>query len=176
MSATTTEAAIDPAQHLGLVRAVAHRLRVWAAAHGIEFDDLLGEGALALVHAVRGFDPSRGIQFSTMATRSIRNAIFNLVKTACTVKRLHPSRRVGDDTHLRLIGVEDVQHDHHFGLAAAVKRLPSRTRKVISWRYGLDGRGKRTHREIGERLGLTRERARQIEKEGLDTLRTALQR
>ncbi len=46
--------------------------------------------------------------------------------------------------------------------------LPEREREVVTLRYGLGGDEPRTLEEIGRRLGLTRERVRQIE---LDSLR-----
>jgi RNA polymerase primary sigma factor len=53
-------------------------------------------------------------------------------------------------------------------LAEALAALPDRERVVLVYRYGLDGSEPATLEEIGRRMGLTRERVRQIE---LDTLR-----
>jgi RNA polymerase primary sigma factor len=53
-------------------------------------------------------------------------------------------------------------------LWAAVRSLPDREREVVTLRYGLGGTEPKTLEEIGRRLGLTRERVRQIE---LDSLR-----
>jgi len=50
----------------------------------------------------------------------------------------------------------------------ALLSLPEREREVVTLRYGIDGNEPRTLEEIGHRLGLTRERVRQIE---LDSLR-----
>ncbi len=50
--------------------------------------------------------------------------------------------------------------------------LDEREALVIAYRYGLDGREKISYEDLGKKLGLTRERARQIEKEALETLRT----
>ena len=41
-------------------------------------------------------------------------------------------------------------------------------------RYGFDGNPPLTLREIGEKLGITRERVRQIQNEALDSLYLAL--
>jgi RNA polymerase primary sigma factor len=46
-----------------------------------------------------------------------------------------------------------------------------REAEVLRLRFGLDGGSRRTLTEIGERLGITRERVRQIEGEALDRLR-----
>jgi RNA polymerase primary sigma factor len=44
-------------------------------------------------------------------------------------------------------------------------------KKVITERYGLDGKGERTLEEVGLELDLTRERIRQIEKTAIERLR-----
>jgi RNA polymerase primary sigma factor len=55
-------------------------------------------------------------------------------------------------------------------LAAALAALPDRDRAVVILRYGLDDAEPKTLEEIGRRLGLTRERVRQIELESLKHL------
>lgn len=57
-------------------------------------------------------------------------------------------------------------------LVTALNKLTDRERRIIDMRYGLaDGR-RRTLEEVGQDLGMTRERARQIESEALRRLRT----
>ena len=55
-------------------------------------------------------------------------------------------------------------------LNAALCALPDRARAVLVLRYGLDDAEPKTLEEIGRRLGLTRERVRQIELESLKHL------
>jgi RNA polymerase primary sigma factor len=55
-------------------------------------------------------------------------------------------------------------------LADALASLPDRHRTVLVLRYGLDEDEPRTLEEIGRRLGITRERVRQIEVEALNRL------
>jgi RNA polymerase primary sigma factor len=61
-------------------------------------------------------------------------------------------------------------------LAAALERLAPREQAVLQRRFGLDGNGPHTLAEIGRSLGLSKERARQIEEEALRKLRKELQR
>jgi RNA polymerase primary sigma factor len=57
-------------------------------------------------------------------------------------------------------------------LATALEALGDRERQVLVLRYGLDTSGEpRTLEEFGRRLGLTRERVRQIEVQTLHMLR-----
>jgi RNA polymerase primary sigma factor len=55
-------------------------------------------------------------------------------------------------------------------LADALRALPDRSRAVVVLRYGLGDADPKTLEEIGRRLGLTRERVRQIEVEALKRL------
>jgi RNA polymerase primary sigma factor len=58
----------------------------------------------------------------------------------------------------------------HNALRRAVAQLPDPQRDVILLRYGIDGGEPKTLDEIGRRLGLSRERVRKIEMQGLDRL------
>ncbi len=57
-----------------------------------------------------------------------------------------------------------------------IKLLPERERMIIENRFHLDGRDAMTFEEIGALLGLSRERARQIERGALSQLRKRLSR
>jgi RNA polymerase primary sigma factor len=52
-------------------------------------------------------------------------------------------------------------------------RLASREREILRMRFGLDGAGAQTLKQIADKLGLSRERVRQIEKRALRRLRHA---
>ncbi len=56
-------------------------------------------------------------------------------------------------------------------LALALDHLSERERRIIDLRYGLGDGQRRTLEEVGRRLGMTRERARQIEADALRRLR-----
>ena len=57
-------------------------------------------------------------------------------------------------------------------LVEAVRSLPEREAKVLRMRHGLDGKEIRTLREVSEVLGISQERARQVEIKALRTIRT----
>jgi RNA polymerase primary sigma factor len=56
-------------------------------------------------------------------------------------------------------------------IRSLVAELDEKERQVISMRFGLDGEDPRTLQEIGEALGLSRERIRQIESKAKEKLR-----
>ena len=59
------------------------------------------------------------------------------------------------------------------GVQDILDGLPPRERRVIELRYGLDPEGPMTLEEIGSRVGLTRERVRQIEVKTLQMLKAS---
>jgi RNA polymerase nonessential primary-like sigma factor len=61
-------------------------------------------------------------------------------------------------------------------MMAWLKELPEKERTVILARFGLDGEESRTLEEIGQEMGLTRERVRQIETAALVRLRGIIER
>jgi RNA polymerase primary sigma factor len=56
-------------------------------------------------------------------------------------------------------------------IRSLVAELDEKERQVISMRFGLDGEDPRTLQEIGEAMGLSRERIRQIESKAKEKLR-----
>ena len=56
-------------------------------------------------------------------------------------------------------------------LRTALSHLDPRERLILVLRFGLDGQGPRTLDSIGEQIGLTRERIRQMQNRALDRLR-----
>ena len=57
-------------------------------------------------------------------------------------------------------------------LTEAVRSLPEREARVLAMRHGLEGGRIRTLREVSEVLGISQERARQVEIKALRTIRT----
>jgi RNA polymerase sigma factor (sigma-70 family) len=56
-------------------------------------------------------------------------------------------------------------------LKTVLRALPERDRRVIEWRFGVSGERPQALARIGEKLGVSRERVRQIEKKALGMLR-----
>ena len=78
-------------RYLGLVHHSAHQL-ARKVSREIELDDLIGAGSLGLVQALEGFDPSRGLAFSTYAMPRIRGAMLDELRSRDWMPRSIRSR------------------------------------------------------------------------------------
>jgi RNA polymerase primary sigma factor len=102
----------------------------------------------------------------------------DLIATAHT-DSLHQEMREDEDSQAleHTVGVSEPGYEEvdqqimAQDLRSALARLPSRERRVLALRYGLEDGEPRTLEEVGQELGITRERVRQIEAEALQRLR-----
>ena len=79
------------------------------------------------------------------------------------------------DGHSKTPDTEVVEADDLRHLLDLLDKMDKRQAAVLRMRFGLDGEEPKTLKEIGECLGLTRERVRQIESEALSKLSESLQ-
>lgn len=143
-----------------------------AAQRSGELDELTSEGQLALIRAVELFDYTRGLRFSTYATWAIRNTLARSQQKNARYRHRYaltldglgydqpcpksPEPEVSDTPPAPLI------------VQRLLRRLPERERTVLELRFGLTKTGKELRfREIGEELGVSTERARQLVSRGL---------
>ncbi len=82
------------------------------------------------------------------------------------VGELLPDEKSGDDYVRVEIGPWERT------LVEAVESLPEREARILRMRHGLDGGSHHTLREVSEELGISQERARQVEMKALRTIRT----
>jgi RNA polymerase sigma factor (sigma-70 family) len=156
------------AAHENLVHAVVRRQ---ALGH-LPFAEALHAGRIGLWRAILGYDPQRGLAFSTYAWKPIMHRIWREVKLAerdyvrgtktdplWTVSALAPE----EDLPERVWETEDLL----CALWELVVRLPERLRIVVVARYGLMGQGRTFYSRIGQMLGVSHERARQLHTEAL---------
>jgi RNA polymerase primary sigma factor len=78
------------------------------------------------------------------------------------------------DERMRSPDEEMVESDNLTHIMQQLRNMDQREATVLRMRFGLDDQEPRTLKEIGETLGLTRERVRQIETEALDKLAEGL--
>ena len=70
---------------------------------------------------------------------------------------------------MEMVETDDLKH-----VLDLLDKMDPREATVLRMRFGLDDEEPKTLKEIGERLGLTRERVRQIESEALGKLNESL--
>jgi RNA polymerase primary sigma factor len=69
-----------------------------------------------------------------------------------------------------------VDHQMEGALRGILSKVPAQERRVLTAHYGLDGSPPRTLQQIGDELGMTRERVRQIELRARDRVLRLLRR
>gem|GEM_PF-833089 len=141
------------------------------------FDDLLSEGAMGLMHAVDKFDWDRGFRFSTYAYRAIARNIYHVVfecnrENARFVSGLDDVLFLTPDEH----GVGWMSEDRWKLLRLHMKgllgRLDRREQFIIRSRFALGAhRNVRTLQSLANRLGISKERVRQLEQRAVEKLR-----
>jgi len=80
-----------------------------------------------------------------------------------------------EDERTRSPDEELLEHDNLQHVLRQLETMDPRESTVLRMRFGLDGEEPKTLKEIGQALGLTRERVRQIETEALNKLAQSLE-
>jgi RNA polymerase sigma factor (sigma-70 family) len=140
------------------------------------FEELVGEGNVALMRSVEKFNFALGNRFSTYATYAIQRHFFRLSHKSRQLR----SRFVSDDESFKgraaperaadacTVAQVDVLKDL-FGRFLA--ELEPREQEIVVARFGFDGQPPRTFRELGASMGVCKERIRQIQTRAIDKLR-----
>ena len=141
------------------------------------FEDLVGEGNVALMRAVEKFNFALGNRFSTYATYAIQRHFFRI----STRGRKFRSRFVSDDKALEARATAPPPADPQpsaeqiAGLktlfAGFLAELEPRERRIVVARFGFDGKAPRTFRELGAQMGVCKERIRQIQGRAMEKLK-----
>lgn len=147
------------------------------SAQADNFFELLSDGNMSLIRAVEKFDYSRGNKFSTYASWAIMK---NYARSIPDDKK-HRERYVTGHEEMFEAAPDNRSNEHEqlFSQEQAANRvnvllasLDDRERQIIRMRAGLDNYSEgMTLEEIGQQLGITKERVRQLNVRIMNKLR-----
>jgi RNA polymerase primary sigma factor len=166
--------------NLALVLAMAKRTRM----SEVDFADLVSEGNMALLRAVDKFDAGRGYKFSTYACRAILKAFSRQGMKLSKYRQRFPTDF--DPKLERSNFLETKRTTFEKDAAEEVKRivldnraaLTDVERTVIEHRFGLEsGENEKpmTLEQVGQIIGVTKERVRQIQNKAMEKIRLELE-
>ena len=155
---------------------------------GIE--DLISIGTIGLIKAINTYQPAKNIKLATYASRCIENEILmHLRKTANLKSEVsfdEPLNTDWDGNELLLSDILGTESDLVMKpieadvdrqlLRQAMSRLSPRERRIITMRFGLDGRRERTQKEVADRLGISQSYISRLEKRIIARLKKELVR
>lgn len=162
---------------------------------GIDIDDILQEGRIAMLRAAQSYDENAGAEFSSYAYASMRNAMTDLCRKGLSAfeKRMIDSGLTRVFLDDKPIDKDDVKisdrnsiewHDPTGNLAVLhvmlekmrnrLQMLPDRLRRLLMYRYGLSVIECKTISETAAFFNLTERYVAEIEKQALKTLKDGM--
>jgi RNA polymerase primary sigma factor len=191
-------------QNRGWACTVADRYAARVRFLAIPTDDLRAAAFMGLCEAEKRYDPSKGVRFISYATHWIKRELIDAIRNAPLVHpsagREQRLRKRGTPLPMaqmvresdaeeneptvfdRLVApIEDADaaiyaHELRAIILEVMAGLRPGERDVIEKRFGFNGGPGMTLKEIGETVGLSRERIRQIEALALAEIGRALRR
>jgi RNA polymerase sigma factor (sigma-70 family) len=160
--------------NLGLVYSTVQRF----SGHGSDGDDALSDALYALLCAVERFNPWRGFRFSTYACNCIVRSVLRHRQREQRHRERFPAyydpdfERPSEEPDDRGSLVLDRLHRV---MAANGGELTPLESSILAQRFPLREEGRLTFAAIGRRIGLSKERVRQIQNAALLKLRWALE-
>ena len=168
---------------------------------GMDFEDIVSSGTIGLLKAIEMFDPEKGgfsacasiyinkyIRMALDSYRGIHTKRYDRMtqeeRSVSVVESLNEKIGDGETEFAESLASDEVSPSEAVEKASSIdavrdaigNALDAREQYIVRARYGLDGNGVLTLREIAEKLGMTHERVRQIEVSALTKLRERLER
>lgn len=148
-------------------------------------DELISIGSIGLIKAIESYKPDKGTQLATYASRCIENEILMTMRTSkkhrSNVSLNEPIGVDKDGNELVIMDmlcdecsvIDDVDNKILLERLIAITKsvLDEREYEIISLRYGLNGCGTLTQREVAKMFDISRSYVSRIEKKALDKIK-----
>jgi RNA polymerase sporulation-specific sigma factor len=145
---------------------------------GVGVEDLISVGTIGLIKAVNTFDPSKNIKLATYGSRCIENEILMYLRRNSKVKAeisfYEPLNIDWDGNELLLSDILGTENDVVYNLIEdevdrqllliAMKKLSTREKEIVQLRFGLNGIGEKTQKEVADLLGISQSYISRLEK------------
>lgn len=145
---------------------------------GISVEDLISIGTIGLIKAVNTFDPEKNIKLATYASRCIENEILMYLRRNSKIRSEisfdEPLNVDWDGNELLLSDILGTENDliyHEIEvevekelLQDAMDRLNNREKQIMELRFGLQGGGEKTQKEVADILGISQSYISRLEK------------
>lgn len=165
--------------NMGLVPAMAKRVQI----PGVEFEELISEGNMAILRCLDKFDVSRGYKFSTYACSAILKSFHRLARKSHTYRQHFPANiepgleQPDVDSQTREGEWEDSVEWVRDIFTRNQAELTKLEQQIVMERFALVTRGKgRTLMEISRTVDLSTERVRQLLNRALQKMHKVLNR
>lgn len=167
------------------MRLVAHICRKYQNMEE-DMEDLISIGTIGLIKGVSTFQEGYGSKLATYAARCIENELLMYFRSKKKVSReISLYEPIGTDKEGNQIQLMDVVESQdkdiveQLELKGKIKKLyelmpqvlNEREKKILSMRYGLEGKKPVTQREIAGQMKISRSYVSRIEKSALEKLR-----
>lgn len=154
-------------------------------------EDLISIGTLGLIKAINTFNPEKGSQLATYASRCIENEILMTMRNyKKRAQDLSIYESIGSDKDGNEMPIVDLLQTDEESVYAQIdsefmrktiktlteKYLNDREKQIIIMRFGLNGSQPCTQQKVADKMGISRSYISRIEKKALSKLREAIEK
>ncbi|MBQ3462050.1 MAG: sigma-70 family RNA polymerase sigma factor, partial [Clostridia bacterium] len=142
-------------------------------------------GTIGLIKGINTFRPDKSSKLSTYISRCIENEVLMYLRSAKKLRNeVSIDESIGVDREGNNMTFSDILTNEDTDVSdiifekieaeklrrAMKKTLNMNEMNILTWRYGLDGRPRKTQREVAKILGISRSYVSRIEKRCLGKL------
>ena len=161
--------------NMGLVLSLARKSKY----PGIDFTDLVSEGSVALLRAVENFDFTKGFKFSTYACSAIFKSFYRVASKRYIYNERFPTQLENThnadnrDMQINDTWQKDLYEEFEYIFDNNLAHLNDTETSVLKMRFSIGAEivEPMTLKSVGERLGITKERVRQIQNKAMTKMK-----